>query len=119
MDGKIVDGPGQRQGNTPLGVADASGSVWTVYRLGGGWEVGGGAFCVAGAAGSTDANNGQAAELHALGRDRRLRAEEVRGAAEPLQPHRRDLLLGGYQNSPNRVLPGAPRAACVTLRYNF
>ena len=30
------------QGNTPLGVPDWSGNVWTVYRLGGGWEVGGG-----------------------------------------------------------------------------
>ena len=27
--------------------------------------------------------------------------------------------IGGYNNSPNRVLPGQPRSASVTLRYNF
>ena len=27
--------------------------------------------------------------------------------------------FGGYQNNPNRVLPGLPRSAAVTLRYNF
>ena len=27
--------------------------------------------------------------------------------------------VGGYNNSPNRVLPGQPRAGAVTLRYNF
>ena len=26
---------------------------------------------------------------------------------------------GGYQNSPNRVLPGAPRQVQVTFRYLF
>jgi outer membrane receptor for ferric coprogen and ferric-rhodotorulic acid len=27
--------------------------------------------------------------------------------------------IGGYNNSPSRVLPGAPRGAAVTVRYNF
>ena len=27
--------------------------------------------------------------------------------------------LGGYQNSPNRVLPGAPRSMALTMRYSF
>ena len=35
-------GPRPPQGKHPLGVADVSGSVWTIYRLGGGCEVGGG-----------------------------------------------------------------------------
>ena len=34
--------PAVNEGNTPLGVADAQGNLWTMYRLGGGWEVGGG-----------------------------------------------------------------------------
>ena len=41
MNGEIVTATAN-QGKTPLGVADVSGNVWTVYRLGGGWEVGGG-----------------------------------------------------------------------------
>ena len=27
--------------------------------------------------------------------------------------------IGGYNNSPNRVLPGAPLSASLTFRYNF
>jgi catecholate siderophore receptor len=27
--------------------------------------------------------------------------------------------VGGYNNAPNRVIPGQPLAASVTLRYNF
>jgi outer membrane receptor protein involved in Fe transport len=27
--------------------------------------------------------------------------------------------IGGYQNAPNRVLPGQPRSVGVTLSYNF
>ena len=42
MDGEIVTGPANVQGKTPLGVADVAGNVWTIYRLGGGWEIGGG-----------------------------------------------------------------------------
>ena len=42
MDGEIVRGPANVEGKRPLGVAALSGNVWTVYRLGGGCEVGGG-----------------------------------------------------------------------------
>jgi len=41
MDGKIVTGSPNVQGNTPLGVARVAGSVWTVYRLAS-LEIGGG-----------------------------------------------------------------------------
>ena len=27
--------------------------------------------------------------------------------------------VGGYQNAANRVIPGQPRSASLTLRYNF
>jgi len=27
--------------------------------------------------------------------------------------------IGGYQNNPNRVIPGEPRTYAVTLRYSF
>jgi catecholate siderophore receptor len=27
--------------------------------------------------------------------------------------------LGGYQNSPNRVLPGSPRTVALTVRYHL
>jgi catecholate siderophore receptor len=27
--------------------------------------------------------------------------------------------IGGYQNNPNRVIPGEPRSYNITLRYSF
>ena len=64
MDGEIIQGTPATIGKTPLGVAKVAGNVWTVYRLGGGWEIGGG---VRGQDGTwlTDANqpNSQIPEL--------------------------------------------------------
>ncbi|MCC7080488.1 MAG: TonB-dependent siderophore receptor [Burkholderiales bacterium] len=116
-DGKIVRAT-VNEGNTPLGVADAQGSVWTVYRLGGGWEVGGGVVATSGF-NLTDANNG-AVPGHAVF-DATVayvqRKYELR--LNVFNIFDKTYYLGGYNNSPNRVLPGMPRAATVTLRYNF
>ena len=120
MDGEIVRGPANVQGNTPLGVADVAGSVWTVYRLPQGFEVGGGAR---GQTGTwlTDTN---------------LPGSQIPGyvvwdlTAAYVQPKYEVRLnvynvgdkryyIGGYNNSPNRVLPGAPLSASLTFRYNF
>ena len=116
-DGKIVRA-NVNEGNTPLGVADAQGSVWTTYRLGGGWEVGGGVVANSGF-NLTDANNGEVpgyavVDLTAAYVQRRY---EVR--LNVFNVFDKTYYLGGYNNSPNRVLPGMPRAATVTLRYNF
>ena len=109
MDGKIVNGPRERQGNTPLGVPEVAGNVWTVYRLGGGWEIGGG---VRGQTGTwlTDANlpGSQIPGYVAARRDGRLRAAEVRGPRSTATTSTdKTYYIGGYKNSPNRVLPGA------------
>jgi catecholate siderophore receptor len=117
MDGRIVKA-NVNQGNRPLGVPDASGSVWTVYRWGGGWEVGGGVVASSGYY-LTDANVGKVPAYAVFD-----------ATAAYVQPHYEVRLnlynltdktyyLGGYQNSPNRVIPGMPRAATVTLRYLF
>lgn len=118
LDGKIIKGPAASQGKTPLGVADVAGNVWTVYRLGGGWEVGGG---VRGNNGQflTDANNAK------------LPSYAVVDATVAYVQKKYELRLnlynlgdklyytGGYNNSPNRVLPGQPRSVMVTALYNF
>lgn len=115
--GKIVQAT-VNQGNEPLGVADVSGSVWTVYRLGQGWEVGGG---VRGTSGFnlTDANNGSVPAYTVV---------DLTGAYVQKQYELRLNLynigdkvyyVGGYQNAANRVIPGQPRSASLTLRYNF
>jgi catecholate siderophore receptor len=117
MDGKIVSAA-VNQGNVPLGVADIAGNVWTVYRFGGGWEVGGG---VRGSSGFwlNDGNTGEipAAAIVDLtaayvkpGYEIRL---NVSNAAD------RTYYLGGYQNNPNRVIPGEPRTYALQLRYLF
>ena len=120
MDGEIVAGPANVQGKTPLGVPESSGNVWTVYRLGGGWEVGGGAARPARASGSTDANTGRDAELHRVG----TRPSPTCSAKYEVRLNVNNLTdktyyIGGYNNSPNRVLPGVPLGASVTLRYTF
>jgi catecholate siderophore receptor len=115
--GKIVRA-NVNEGNTPLGVADAQGSVWTTYRLGGGWEVGGGVVASSGF-NLTDANNGEVPGYAVVDLTAAYvqRSYEVR--LNVYNVFDKTYYLGGYNNSPNRVLPGMPRAATVTLRYNF
>ncbi len=115
--GKIVTAT-VNEGNTPLGVADASGSVWTIYRLGGGWEVGGGVVANSGF-NLTDANNGAVPGYAVFDATVAYvqRSYEVRLNAYNLFD--KTYYLGGYNNSPNRVLPGMPRAASVTVSYRF
>jgi catecholate siderophore receptor len=118
MDGEIVNGPVAVQGREPLGVPGFSGNVWTVYRLGGGWEVGGG---VRGNNGFwlNDGNTGKVPSNAQLD----LTAAwvqpkwEVRLNANNLTDD--TYYVGGYQNNPNRVLPGAPRNYALTVRYTF
>jgi catecholate siderophore receptor len=118
MDGKIVKGPANVEGKRPLGVASLSGSVWTVYRIGGGFEVGGG---VRGTTGSylTDTNLAKVPGYHVWdltaayvqpNYEVRLNANNVTDEL---------YYYGGYQNSPSRVLPGAPRMYTMTVRYMF
>ena len=66
---------GQRptRATTPLGVADVAGNVWTVYKLGGGWEVGGGVRGTSGFS-LTDANNGEVPGYAVVRLHRGLRA---------------------------------------------
>ena len=108
------------QGNTPAMVPKVAGSVWTVYRLGGGWEVGGGAR---GQQGSwlTDRNDpgsqipayvvfdAMAAYVH--------KKYEVRLNVYNVTD--KFYYVGGYNQRPDRVTPGQPRAVSLTLRYNF
>jgi catecholate siderophore receptor len=118
MDGTIVNGAANVQGNVPLGVATFSGNLWTVYRLGGGWEVGGG---VRGTSGFwlNDANTAKVpryAVVDATAAYVHVRYE-VRFNVQNLGDE--TYYVGGYQNSANRVLPGSPRAYSLTLRYFF
>ncbi len=120
MDGKIVTGPANVVGRTPLGVADVTGNVWTVYRLGGGWEIGGG---VRGQKDTwlTDANQ-TGSQI-----PKYLVADAMVGYVQKQYEIRLNLYnladktyyTGGYNNNPNRVLPGMPRAAMISLNYRF
>jgi catecholate siderophore receptor len=120
MDGEIVRGPANVQGNTPLGVADVTGNVWTVYRLGGGWEIGGGAR---GQKGTwlTDTNLPGSTIPSYVVFDATVayvqQKYEIRLNLYNLAD--KTYYIGGYNNSPSRVLPGEPRSASLTLRYNF
>jgi catecholate siderophore receptor len=117
MDGEIVKATAN-QGKTPLGVADVAGNVWTVYRLGGGWEVGGG-LNFNGGWWANDANNTEIPSY--------VVADATVAYVQQKYEVRLNLYnltdevyyIGAYQNSGNRVVPGMPRAASLTARYNF
>jgi catecholate siderophore receptor len=118
MDATIVTGPANVQGRTPLGVADVAGNIWTVYKLGGGWDVGGGLRHSSGFW-LNDANTGEAPKYTVY--DATVAyvrpSYEVRLNVQNIGD--KTYYTGGYQNNPNRVLPGSPRAFAVTLRYTF
>jgi catecholate siderophore receptor len=118
MNGKIVEAPASIQGKKPLGVADVAGNVWTVYKLGGGWEIGGG---VRGTSGFwlNDANTGEVPACAIVD----LTAAYVKSNYEVrlnvTNVADKTYYIGGYQNNPNRVIPGEPRLYAVQLRYSF
>jgi len=121
MDGEIISGPANVQGKTPLGVADVAGNVWTIYRFGtSGWEIGGG---VRGQKGAwlTDQNIPGSTIPSYVVADATVayvqRQYEVRLNVANVGD--KVYYIGGYNNSPNRVLPGAPRTTSLTLRYYF
>jgi catecholate siderophore receptor len=120
MDGEIINGPAALIGNRPLGVAEVQGNVWTIYRLGGGWEIGAGARGQKGTE-LTDANLPGATIPAYVVFDATAayvqKEYEVRFNIYNITD--KDHYIGGYNNSPSRVLPGTPRAYTVTLRYNF
>jgi catecholate siderophore receptor len=117
MDGKIISAPAN-QGNTPLGVPEFVGNLWTVYRLGGGWEVGGGIIANSGWW-ANDANNTEIPSYVVLDATAAYvqKRYEVRLNVYNLTDE--VYYVGAYQNSGSRVLPGMPLAASLTLRYNF
>jgi catecholate siderophore receptor len=120
MEGEIVTGPANVLGNTPLGVGHVTGNVWTIYRLGGGWEVGGG---VRGQSGTwlTDANlpGSQIPKYVLLDLTAAYTQKNYEVRLNVYNATDKTYYIGGYQNSPNRVLPGAPLSAALTLRYSF
>jgi catecholate siderophore receptor len=117
MTGEIISS-NANQGKTPLGVADFAGNIWTTYKFGGGWEVGGG---VRGTSGFwlNDANTGEvpAAAIFDLTAAYVKANYEVRLNVTNVGD--KTYYIGGYQNNPNRVIPGEPRTYAVTLRYSF
>lgn len=118
QDGKIVRAAPATQGREPLGIAEVSGSLWTVYRLGGGFEIGGGVRYSSGVW-LNDANTGKTPDYTLVDATAAYvqRNWEVRLNLENLTDE--TYYIGGYNNNPNRVLPGKPRAGSITVRYNF
>jgi len=118
MDGEIKKGPANVHGRTPLGVAERSGNVWTVYRLGGGWEIGGGVRANSGSF-LNDANTAKLPSYAVYDATIAWVQRKVEIRANFYNLADRLYYTGGYNNNPNRVLPGQPRAVALTMRYNF
>jgi catecholate siderophore receptor len=118
MDSEIVKGPANVQGKVPLGVPDLAGNVWTVYRIGRGFEVGGG-LRYSSSFWLNDANTGEVPGYTVLDATAAYvqRNYEIRVNLFNLTD--KTYYVGGYNNTPNRVLPGAPLSASVGLLYRF
>jgi catecholate siderophore receptor len=119
MDGKVVTDPFGNQGDELL-IPKTSGSIWTAYRLGGGWEVGGGVF------GSSDRPidlaNTPGARLPSYTRwDATAAYVQKRYEVRLNLFNLTDELYyyGGYQNAPNRVVPAQPRSGLLTFKGKF
>jgi catecholate siderophore receptor len=118
MSGEIVTGPDNVQGKRPLGVPSESGSLWTIYRLGGGWEIGGGAFWSQEKF-LDDQNRGQIPEYTRWDATVAYVQKQYEIRLNFMNVTDELYYYGGYQNTPNRVLPGQPRTTFLTVRYNF
>jgi catecholate siderophore receptor len=120
MNGEIINGIPANIGHTPLGVAKVAGNLWTVYRFLPGWEIGGG---LRGQDGTwlTDGNQPGSQIPSYIVFDATAayvqRQYEVRVNVYNIGD--KTYYYGGYENNPNRVLPAMPRAASLTVRYNF
>jgi catecholate siderophore receptor len=117
MSGEIVKASAN-QGNRPLGVPSEAGSLWTIYKLGGGFEIGGGAFWSQEKF-LDDANRGQIPEYTRWDATVAYVQKQYEIRLNFMNLTDELYYYGGYQNTPNRVLPAAPRETFLTLRYNF
>jgi catecholate siderophore receptor len=116
MTGEILAGTPNTVGKRPLGVPTEAGSLWTVYRLGAGWEVGGGAFWSQ-EKWMDDANTAQLPDY--------VRWDATVAYVQKKYEIRVNFMnltdefyyYGAYNNSAARVLPAAPRQTFLTLRY--
>lgn len=119
MKGRIVKSNNLgTEGKEPYGTPGLSGTLWSVYRLGGGWELGGGVF------GSSKwfLNDTNTAEAPSFARwDATLafvqRKYEVRFNVLNLTNVR--YYVGGYENGGNRVIPGQPLTGLLSVSYRF
>jgi catecholate siderophore receptor len=107
-------------GNTPAQVPNVVGNIWTVYRLDGGWEVGGGAR---GQHGTwlTDRNDPGSQIPGYVIYDATVAYVQPKYEIRLNAYNLFDKLYyaGGYNNRPDRVLPGQPRSVSITARYSF
>ena len=117
MDGKIIKSDLLTTGKD-MTVAPWSGNVWSVYRLGGGWQIGGGVF---------------ASSWRWLDEQNRAkipgwaRFDGMVGYIQRSYDIQLNLFnifdkvyyVGGYQNNPVRVLPAQSATALLTFRYRF
>jgi catecholate siderophore receptor len=118
MTGEIVEGPELVQGKRPLEVPGFSGSLWSVYRFGSPWEAGGGAFWSSEKY-LDDQNRGKLPEYYRVDATLAYVQQKYELRLNLFNVFDETYYYGGYQNSPNRVLPGQPREMQVTLLYRL
>jgi catecholate siderophore receptor len=95
-----------------------SSNLWSTYRLGDGWEVGGG-YSQATTRWMNTGNTGQVPGYTIFNAmiGYVQRSYDVRVNLYNLT--NKTYYVAGYENNPAFVLPGAPRTGSITVRYRF
>jgi catecholate siderophore receptor len=117
MDGKVVQAEPALTGKK-MAVAPWTGNVWTVYRLGEGWQIGGGMF----ASSSRYIDEQNRGKIPGWARfDAMIGYVQKRYDIQlnVFNIFDKVYYVGGYQNNPVRVLPGQSLTGMLTLRYRF
>ncbi|MGH8739950.1 MAG: TonB-dependent receptor [Burkholderiales bacterium] len=118
MTGEIVEGPANVVGKRPLGVPSVSGSLWSTYRFGAAWETGGGVFWSSEKF-IDDQNRAELPKYYRFDATLAYVQRKYELRLNLFNVFDEQYYYGAYQNNPNRVLPGAPREAQVTLLYRL
>jgi len=124
MDGDIINGGtvtaigGTTLAGKEVPVPHFGSSLWSVYRLGGGWEAGGG-YVQSSTRWLNTGNTGQIPGYTIVNAMLGYVQKKYDVRLNIYNLFDKTYYVGGYENNPSFIVPGSPRAATVTVRYRF
>lgn len=124
MNGKVLDGGtllangSTSQAGKRMMIPLWSANLWTVYKLGGGFQIGGGLNYVGQRFADTN-NNGRLPEYTVYNAMFGYSQKKYDITLNAYNLSDKKYYTAGYQNNPAFVIPGSPRSFSLTMRYRF